>query len=127
MQKFDYWRLCDDFSIVQAALLIAGEDLSQNSSVEHWDVNKGPLGYEAAKTAIVNALKRKSLEGNLVLEPEHDQNGNFVEYTDTVDLSSSIVSVGDLRRFLKKRGISDGFFFPDDFDDRNYLDPENSF
>ena len=28
---------------------------------------------------------------------------------------------------MKKRGISSGFFFPDDFDDRNYLDPENSF
>jgi len=62
--------LSDDLSIVQADLLISGEDPSQNSFVDYWDVDKRPLGYEAAKTAIVNALKRERLEGTLVWEPE---------------------------------------------------------
>ena len=29
MEKMDYWRLCDEFSVVQAALLIVGTDPSE--------------------------------------------------------------------------------------------------
>ncbi len=86
-----------------------------------------PLGYEAAKTAIVNALKRGDIKRSIVWQPECDRNGNIVGDTDIVEIFESIVSVESLRGFLKKRGISSGFFFPDDFDDRNYLDPENPF
>ena len=127
MEDFDYWRLCDDLSILQAALLIVGKDPSQNGLVENWNMDKRPLGYEAAKTAIINALRRKDIEGAKNFEPEYDLNGNIVGGTDIIDIFNTIVSVKSLRGFLKKRGISSGFFFPDDFDDRNYLDPENSF
>lgn len=127
MDDFDYWRLCDDLSIIQAALLVVGEDPSEKSYVENWAMNKRPAGYEAAKTAIVNALKRGHIEGTISHEPEQDQNGNIIGDSIYIDIGTSIVSVDSLRSFLKKRGISTGFFFPDDLDDRNYLDPDNSF
>jgi len=127
MDEFDYWRLCDDLSILQAALLIVGEDPSQNSSVERWEVENRPLGYEAAKTAIVNSLKRGDLEGNLFWEVEYNDEGIPMGDSNIVDISNSIVPVESLRGFLKKRGISSGFFFPEGFDDRNYLDLKNSF
>lgn len=41
-------------------------------------------------------------------------------------MSEALVSVRSLREFLKKRGITGGFFFPEYLDDRNYLDVDNS-
>ena len=93
MEDFDYWRLCDDLSILQAALLIAGKDPSQNGHVENWDMDKRPLGYEAAKTAIINALRRKDIEGAITFDFEYDQNGNIVGEAKIADISNSIVSL----------------------------------
>ncbi|WP_288901644.1 hypothetical protein [uncultured Sneathiella sp.] len=127
MEFFDYWRLCDDLSIVQAALLIVGEDPSSvHWFVEGLDVDKRPFGYEAAKTALINALKKETIEGYLCFQHEHDINGNVVGDGDEVDISASLISVESLKVFLKARGIKSGFFFPESNDRRNYLDPTNS-
>ena len=126
MDKFDYWRLCDDISIKQAALLVAGVDPSDHGYVEDWEMHKRPDGYEAAKTAIVNGLKRGDIEGTESNEPESDQNGNYIGQSIYIDIDTSIISVGSLRVFLSRRGISTGFFFPDGFDDRSYLDLDNA-
>lgn len=56
MESLDYWRLCDQLNVVQAALLIAGEDPSTAKNTETLDVENRPKGYEAAKTAITHAL-----------------------------------------------------------------------
>jgi hypothetical protein len=67
MEDLDYWRLCDELSIVQAALLIAGRDPSSDAAyIEGWDAEKRPVGYEAAKTAISNALRRGAISGKLI-------------------------------------------------------------
>ena len=126
MDKFDYWRLCDDLSIKQAALLVVGVDPSEYSHVENWEMETRPVGYDAAKTAIVNGLKRGDIEGAIAKEPELDQNGAYIGESIYIDIGTSTVSVGSLRVFLSRRGISTGFFFPDGFDDRSYLDPGNA-
>lgn len=57
MEDIDFWRLAEELTIVQAALLVAGEDPSSSSEyVENWDAEKRPAKYEAAKHAIKNAL-----------------------------------------------------------------------
>lgn len=67
MEEMDYWRLCEEFNIVQAALLVVGEDPTCAEYVEGWEVDKRPKGYEAAKTAICGALR------NLIkYENEHE-------------------------------------------------------
>lgn len=58
MDEWDYWRLCDELNVVQAALLIVGEDPSLAEYTETWDVDRRPKGYEAAKTAVTHALKK---------------------------------------------------------------------
>lgn len=123
MELFNYWRLCDDLSIMQAALLVVGENPSSNENVEQWEASKRPYGYDAAKTAIINGLRRNDIEGHTVFEYEYDMNGNAVGETEQVNIQDSIVSVSSLRTFLKNRGVTDGFFFPDGADDPNYLDP----
>lgn len=58
MDEMDYWRLCDELNVVQAALLVVGEAANLAEYAEGWDVDKRPSGYEAAKTAIIHALKK---------------------------------------------------------------------
>jgi len=57
MEGLDYWRLCDELNIVQAALLVVGEDASIAEDAEGWEVQKRPRGYEAAKMAICAGLR----------------------------------------------------------------------
>lgn len=57
MEELDYWRLCEDLNIVQAALLVVGDKPNLAEYTENHEVHKRPLGYEAAKTAISGALR----------------------------------------------------------------------
>ena len=57
MEELDYWRLCEELNIVQAALLVVGEDPSCAEYTEDQEVQNRPKGYEAAKTAIYGGLK----------------------------------------------------------------------
>lgn len=57
MEDLDYWRLCDELSIIQAALLIAGCDPSGDCAyVEDWGYRDQPKGYAAARAALTNAI-----------------------------------------------------------------------
>jgi hypothetical protein len=57
MDSLDYWRLCDEVSVVQAALLIVGEDPSESQDyIDNWEAGNRPKGYDAAKTALANAI-----------------------------------------------------------------------
>lgn len=125
MEDLDYWRLCDELSVIQAALLIAGCDPSSDASyVEGWNAEMRPSGYEAAKTAISNALRRGAIAGQLVKPSEHDINGNFCGFIeDSIDLANSRIVVVALRQWLAGRGLKTGFFFPEKRDFADYLDP----
>ena len=69
MESMDYWRLCDELNIVQAALLTVDADPSNHqTNVEDWEPKDRPIGYDAAKTAISNALMREKIEGSFVPE-----------------------------------------------------------
>jgi len=63
MEGMDYWRLCDELSVIQAALLIIGIDPSSEQTY-YADVSRPyerPQGYDAARTALINAI----LDGRL--------------------------------------------------------------
>jgi hypothetical protein len=127
MERLDYWRLCDELSVIQAALLIAGCDPSPDADyVEGLDPEKRPVGYEAAKTAISNALRRSAIVGRLAPIYEHDINGNTVgAVEDSIDLAGSRVEVESLRDWLAGRGLKTGFFFPEPIASQDYLDPKH--
>ena len=128
MESLDYWRLCDELSIVQAALLLAECDPSGGDGyAEAWDMDKRPKGYEAAKTAITNAFRRGAIKGRLIPNYEYDINGNQCgAIEDSINLVESRVEVESLREWLATRGIRTGFFFPTATDAPDYLDPKNS-
>lgn len=127
-EDLDHWRLCDELSIVQAALLLAGCDPGgENGYAENWEMHQRPRGYEAAKTAVANGLRSGAIKGALVPRYEYDINGNVcATIEDSIDLANSRIDVESLRRWLQGRGIRTGFFFPGASDAPDYLDPGNS-
>jgi hypothetical protein len=127
MDTLDYWRLCDALNVIQAALLVVGSDPSNEAnSVEHKHVDDRPQGYEAAKTAISNALRRKTIAGEAQPLFEYDTNGNIRgEVIGAIDLEKSLVEVAALRTWLAARGVKSGFFFPEAGSIPDYLDPRH--
>jgi hypothetical protein len=127
MQAADYWRLCSHLSVFQAIMLILGYDPENQSNydVEDSKIDSVPQGYGALKTAIVNALVAGQLEGNFV-EQSFDYRGNEL-HVPIADINESTVCVESLKDFLKQRGFSQGFFFPEGNVSEEYLDSQNSF
>jgi hypothetical protein len=125
-----HWRLCDELSVKNAALLTVGVDPASEagSYCEGWKVHERPYGYEAAKHAISNALRKGKLVGSNCEQPEHDFNGNEVgSIPGSTDIDRSLVDRDSLVFWLKSRGISSGFFFPVEMDSTGpeYLNPQN--
>lgn len=132
MEELDYWRLCDQLNIIQAALLIVDCDPSSDANyVEGWEPERRPTGYEAAKTAISNALLNKQISGKLVCRTqwiwnESDNTQHEENIEGSIDLAKSIVDVGSLKSWLAERGFTTGFFFSDGASAPDYLDPRHS-
>jgi hypothetical protein len=127
MESLDYWRLCDELNVIQAALLVVGSDPSTDAKyVEGNQVESRPPGYEAAKTAIANALKRGAIVGESQPLFEYDINGNTCgEVVGSIDLEKSLIEVASLRSWLAARGLKSGFFFPEAGSNPDYLDPRH--
>ncbi len=57
MEGLDYWRLCGELSVIQAALLIAGNNpAGLQAWVESYAPNNRPDGYDAASAALTHAI-----------------------------------------------------------------------
>ena len=53
IDPLDYWRLCDELSVVQAALLVVGVDPSgRDDGIDDQYPASRPKGYNAAKAAL---------------------------------------------------------------------------
>jgi len=127
MEGLDYWRLCDELNIIQAALLVAGCDPSSDAEyIEKRDPEERPSGYQAAKTAISNALCRQAIAGRFVPRYTYNIHSNsYGEIEGSIDLVQSRVEVASLRTWLTGRGVKTGFFFPDTGGIPDYLDPRH--
>lgn len=130
MDELDIWRLAEELTIVQAAVLLAGDGDPAVTAhyVEGWDVEKRPRGYEAAKVALVGALRSQRIKG-IVREEARLQRGSnldepsrFVAEPGTVDVNTSTLDVQSLKDWLKDRGIAHGFFFPAGLPAADFLD-----
>ncbi len=106
-QPLDYWRLCTDFTVVQAALIICGhspEDLQW--AVERRPESNCPAGYVAVRTALRNGLASGRLQAS-DLRFEIDDSGETGRY---IDLHNTTISAQEVDRFLKASGMVCDFF-----------------
>jgi hypothetical protein len=115
MESLDYWRLCDELTVLQAALLIVGEDPADNTYVESTASGNQPTGYLAAKTALLNAISAKELYADKRDAWTGDGNDSWIPL-------QCLIKVTDLQFWLSKRGIVTGFFFPKVSNSPDYLD-----
>jgi hypothetical protein len=127
LDDFDYWRLCDELSVFQAALLTVGINPSDDEGAycENHAIHERPHGYEAAKTAISNALKKGYLGGSLVPQYNYDDQGYANAAEGTVDIEKSTVDVDSLIAWLDCRGLKNGFFSRDKTEKADYLDSKH--
>ena len=143
-----YWRRCDQLTVVQAALLILGFDPSaflEGRTVlgtGQMEPTEPVDGYEATLSALANAILAGTLPAKIRSHARpwsgyadypdmaetraKDVRGVEIIYQLQPSWSLTTVSVEDLRYWLKKRGASGGFFFPDrEPTIAEYLNPEN--
>lgn len=157
MESLDYWRLCDELTVVHAALLILGLDPSSEDGdkCDSWRPYEQPRGYNAAKTALCNAIiggrlaatirhsareygwadKRSDIElgeadfmtvkGSALEDDERLSEDGEFAYRAFPDWTLTTVHVDALRDWLMQRGMKPSFFFPQASDAPDYLDPKH--
>lgn len=124
----DIWRLCDELSIRQAAMLIVGFDpAGEMAYAETWKIHERPAGYEAAKQALISALKNNLIDGHHFCLADTDMNGNNLgDIPGTTDIELSMVLRESLISWLRVRGIKSDFFFPIYSETPEYLNPNST-
>lgn len=142
MEALDYWRLCDELSVIQAALLIIGVDPATSQEyISEWSANDRHAGYDATLAALTHAILAGRLKATIRKsarqrgyneEPEEnesvgrDERGIQIIYKDEPDWNMTTVQVEELRAWLRTRGFKTGFFFPEDTESADYLNPADS-
>src|SRR5690349_7810721 len=106
MDALDYWRLCDELSVVQAALLILGIDPAEMQEyIDGYSSQNRPKGYDALMAALGNAIMGRRLPAKL----------GYTDYSEEqISWHATSIKVDDLRKWLSSRGVSSGFFFPNE-------------
>jgi hypothetical protein len=133
--------VCDELSVIQAALLMVDIDpSSEKGYAESWQAHERPDGYEAARTALTNAVLSKTLPATVRYsawergwneDPEEgerigsDWRGHQIIYKADPDWSKTTVRVDEVRAWLIRRGYKRGFFFPEATDNPDYLDQQH--
>jgi len=105
MQGIDFWRLSDELTIIQAALLICGYNPT-NLQVDVRCSNKNyPDGYVAIKHALSSAAKSEVLRSRET-KVFYERDGDYY-----IDDDLALLNVDDLKKWLLSKGIRKHFFF----------------
>jgi len=123
--SMEYWRLCEELTVCQAALLAIGENPSHWRKISRASTEHLPTPYEAMATAIQNALRSGRIKGTLENETEYGPSGPEPVFG-TVDVHTSRVEVESLKDWLIARDHHRGFFFKVQTNKTpDYLNPEH--
>jgi hypothetical protein len=129
VEGLDVWRLCKQYTVVQAALLVAGHDPATAIQVEQLRPEQRPPGYEAAKNALVQQLHGDSWFGRIVELDEVHKYRNGSPYNE-IDVEKSIVWRHSIKSWLSDQEVNSGFFFPNGTNEPSasvpgYLNPDH--
>lgn len=123
MNAIEYWKMCDVLTVVQTALLIVDADPSElQYAVDELTNDQQPRGYTAVLSSLVAAINSQSLRATDHGSGGVDMNGLWNLPVDAGKCRLVSVTVEDIKSWLKKREISNGFFFPNRSDRPAYLD-----
>lgn len=103
MDPINFWKLCSEYSIVQAALLTCGVSPDEYQDQVERNARK-PNGYTAVRSALYNAVRSGRLRADI-----RRYEDDFGEEGD-IDVTATTVDVADLREFLKANGFEAEIF-----------------
>ena len=130
MEKMDYWRLCEELTVIHAVLLILGIDPAEYPYVMNWQEHERPANFSAAFAALSHAVLGGRLPATkrMVITSRWDTTAEdmYEHETDEPDWSKTTITVEDLKIWLKSRGLKTGFFFPQGDDTPDFLDSRHS-
>jgi hypothetical protein len=116
----EYWKLCEQVSVVQAALLMAEVDpAGVQEYVDSWPAEKRPARYDAARTALISAIVRGQLCAQRSFNPD-SREGVF-----EANWNATIIEVSDIRSWLRSKGMKEGFFVSTTSTEPDYLLPQH--
>lgn len=130
LDDLDFWRLCDEMTVYQAAHLMMGMSPVEVEAASRRGSEltaRSARRYEdqllAITTAVGQALRKGQIIGENVGENDYDFNGNPDGFlSNTTDPKRSTIDVASLKQWLATRGIKAGFFFPQASGAPDYLD-----
>ena len=125
----NYWRLCDELTIRQAAFLIVGIDPDSETGVKSrdWRKDERPAGYGAAIQALTSKLLASVITGTHIQEIETDMNGNPIgEIDGSTDVDRSTVNTDSVAKWLQGKGYKAGFFFPEGVSAPDYMNSKDA-
>ena len=124
MESLDFWRLCDELTIYQAANLIVGMIPGEVEAMADVGTELTPSShtrYVTSLNAATSAL-RTAIVSNRLPTCYCPSIGSS---PDEFDWNEVTISVSALREWLASRGIRSGFFFEGQTETPDYLDPNN--
>jgi hypothetical protein len=125
-EALGYWRLAEELSISQIALLILGCDPE-----EHRDTSRpSPKGYSALLSSLSAAVRRESVEAVAVYYQRQvasygNNSDNSEDDPTNMNVHDTMIDIESLIVWLKSRGHTSGFFFGGEGSVEPYLDPDN--
>jgi len=144
MSGLDRWKLADEVTVVQAALLMLDTNPSGvKVPFDFRDAQGLPDGFEPIFTALTNAVAARRLKGSIrhsarltgtisnyrEIEYKEVDGVSITEekvlYSPTPDWNLTTVTVEELRRWLCSRGEESGFFFSEAVDATDFMDSRN--
>ncbi len=144
MDGMDYWHLCDEVTVAQAALLLRDTDPAKvKVPANIHDAQELPEGFEAVFAALTHAIVSRRLKASVrhsarlagtisdFREIEYEEVDGVsmanekVVYSANPDWNLTTMTVEELKKWLRGRGVNSGFFFPNATDAADYLDPRN--
>lgn len=105
MQNIDFWKLSDEYSVMNAALLFAGFAPRDVESDTDSSLEKNYPGYVATRTALCGAILAGRIEP--VYSAYFDQEDSNER---AVDVRRTLISVYDLDGFFRSRGYVCEYF-----------------
>ncbi len=135
MDLFDYWRLCDELTVTQAAHLVVGEippSSPVGSAEDFGDAAQHDAQVSqklaATESAIAIALRSGKIDGAVIpkfrLVEVMEGADEYVEtpVPNSLDPGRSRVNVDSLKEWLRSKGVKSSFFLPFSDGDAAYLD-----
>ncbi|MDP3010726.1 MAG: hypothetical protein Q8N30_16865 [Methylococcales bacterium] len=122
----NYWKLADNLTVIQAALLIINEDPTELQYALSDTETKKPEHFEAVFHSIINSIGNNKLKSNMSYYPLCVDEIEFGGRTEPLpNWDETTIDTDDLKAWLFSRNFKENFFFAETSSDPDYLNKDH--